>query len=33
MQKPESLLKNETNGIHCNFEILTDLLILAKRPD
>ena len=33
MHKSESFIENETHTILCNFEIQTDLLILAKKPD
>ena len=33
MHKPESVLKNETHRIVLDFEIKTDDLILARRPE
>ena len=33
MYKPESVLENETHKILWNFEIQTDHLILARKPD
>ena len=33
MHKPESVLKNDTRKILWDFEIQTDTLILARRPD
>ena len=33
MQKSESVLKNETQKLLCDFEIQTDHLISAIRPD
>ena len=33
MYKPESVLENETRKIHIDFEIQTDHLIPARRPD
>ena len=33
IHKPESVLENETYEIHWYFEIQTDLLIPARRPD
>ena len=33
MHKPESILENETQQIHWGFEIQTDHLIPARRPD
>ena len=33
MYKPESVLMNETHEILWDFEIQTDHLILARRPD
>ena len=33
MQKPESILENETHKILKDSEIQTDPLILARRPD
>ena len=33
MQKPKSVLENETYNIVWDFEIQTDHLILAKGPD
>ena len=33
MHKPESVLENETHKILCDFEIQTDHLIPARRPD
>ena len=33
MHKPESILKNETDKLPWNFEIQTDHLIPARKPD
>ena len=33
MHNPESVLENKTHKAFCNFEIQTDHLILARRPD
>ena len=33
MHKLKSILQNEMNKIHRNFEIQTDYLILKRRPD
>ena len=33
MHKPESVLENETHKLYWGFEIQTDHLISAKRPD
>ena len=33
MHKPESVLENETHNILWDFEVQTDPLILARRPD
>ena len=33
MHNPESILENETHEVLWDFEIQTDYLILAKRPD
>ena len=33
MLNPESVLKNETHKLLCDFEIQTDYLISARRPD
>ena len=33
MHKPESVMENEKQEIHWDFEILTDQLIPTRRPD
>ena len=33
MEKTDSVLENETHKIHWDFEIETDHLISARRPD
>ena len=33
MHNPESVLENETHKLFCEFQIQTDQLISARRPD
>ena len=33
MQNLESVMENENHKLHCDFEIQTDHLITARRPD